>query len=148
MDGEWTSGSVVVKTMAATTPDPDSLWIFVVVMERDPKRRFDFRGWRRSGFNARGATLVDDNGNQYPPKGFDLLDALVVDRLREAFADKKMGFGPGPVDASRPRAELLMFDHPVPAAQHLDLDLDLAAVGQSGKALFRIPRAEWKPERH
>jgi hypothetical protein len=51
------------------------------------------------------------------------------------------------VYADQPRADMLLFDRPTQAAEHLDLDLDARNVGEQGTIRFRISRSAWAAKR-
>jgi hypothetical protein len=142
---DWVSGSMVVNVRGASLLDAETLMSVVIVATTDERRKIDFNGWRQFTDN-RAATLVDDLGNHYRTKPPDLaVDGLLSGRWNELPSSKNIGYGAGVVHSNRPRAEILLFDAPIPAAAYLDLDLSGRAVGLLEPIRFRIPRSAWEP---
>lgn len=145
-DEIWDAGPASVQIAGASVHDEDLL-VIVVVKVADPKAKVTFRSWRDPLLGGTKVRLVDDNGTQYRPQGFDLAaDGFVVGQVRQQLAGK-IGMGSGAVYSNQPRGDLLLFEKPTPAAEYLDLDLDASHVGQRGMIRFRIPRSAWAARR-
>lgn len=140
---EWLAGPVSVQIAGVSVFNED-LMVIVAVKVADPKAKVSFRTWRDPLLDRAKVRLADDNGTVYRTQGFDLAtDGFVVQGVREQFAGK-LGMGSGAVYSNQPRADILLFERPTPAARHLDLDLDASHVGQRGTIRFRIPRSAWE----
>lgn len=143
---KWKGATCEVSVLFAGVLD-ETLIVPVLVSVNDRKARITFRAWREPFGGAKGARLVDDNGTRYDMQGFDAaIDGLVGPLLKDRLKGE-IGTGSGPVYADQPRADMLLFDRPTQAAEHLDLDLDARNVGEQGTIRFRISRSAWAAKR-
>lgn len=98
--------------------------------------RLDFAGWD----DPAGVGLRGPDGSEYP-----LLPPTPAERQawrewEEKQPNREFGTGAGLVERGRWRVAVLRFDAAAAAVDHLDLDLDGAAVGFDTPIFFRIPR--------
>ncbi|MFO0845931.1 MAG: hypothetical protein U0797_26715 [Gemmataceae bacterium] len=116
-------------TPNATSRDP-LLMVQVDLLNTNPTRKVDYTSWASRDVPTTGgrATLTDNLGNTY----------------------KQIDFGPGSYPAGavggaasvypdKPVSDVLVFEVPLKAATHLDLELPGRNCGAEGAARFRIP---------
>jgi hypothetical protein len=113
------------------TSKEDLLIVSIRLKSTDKSKKTMYKPWT-AGIGHPDATLTDNLKNSYRVTTF--MGAVKGQQSRETtlYADEE------------PKADLLIFERPVPAATSLMLELDGEAVGQKGKFYWKIPRSYWK----
>jgi hypothetical protein len=118
----------------STTPNTTSqnplLMIQINLLNTNPTRKVDYDSWAGRGAPSAGgvATLSDNLGNSYKRASFGpgAYPAGAVEGAASIYPDKAV-------------TDVLVFELPLKAATHIDLELPAKNVGAGGAIRFRIP---------
>jgi len=147
-DDQWhdaskplTRGEVVVTIRSAEVAPPawrtarptgdsqvEYLMVDVAVENTGAGTKPEFKGWSARSQYSRQVKLSDDVQNTYKPP-----------RIRGATVEGQLA-APRSLYRGKPVGDLLVFEPPVEAAEHLLLELPAAAFGEQGTLKFKIPR--------
>jgi hypothetical protein len=118
----------IVETFGDGTGRLEGEWLVVAfeVSNMSDARKLDYRAWRESGVFDSQPRLGDDAGNAYKQIG-------TYHELVGASRNVESVYPGASV------ADVLIFEPPVGAATHLDLELPAANFGGEGTIRFRIP---------
>jgi len=118
----------------------NDMWLVVRITTTEPTRKYTYTSWEPRG--GRGsAALADDAGNTYRAAPMNPVRTAVIRAAVREDSGGRIDYGPGPVYAGKPRADVLIFERPVDGCRFLDLELDGRQLGVAGTFRFRLPRA-------
>jgi hypothetical protein len=124
-------GKVPLKAIGRDTSSKgDLLMVSLELLNTNPMKKVDYLTWAGSNFSLDRdfATLSDNFGNQYKRVSFGLGTYPVgaVQRSESIYPNKAV-------------TDVLVFEAPIEAATHLDLELPAKNYGCEGMIRFRIP---------
>ena len=118
---------ILRNTGSTATPKDDYLIVTLELANSDPKKKVGHSGWSRAPI-AQRVVLNDNLGNPYQLETFSRSGTIEGQKTDTSLY------------ADDPVLDILVFERPVDAAEHLRLELPASTFGEDKVLRFQIPR--------